>query len=254
MDFVVESPIAMFVVTLVVTAAGSYVGVLLVTRGVAVQVGDLSQFNVIQTGTLTLLGLVIGFTFSMAVGRYDQRKNLEEEEANAIGTEYLRAALLPEADAAPVRARLREYLVRRIEWYTTTDEQKLRTIDAATARLQEDLWNGVRGPVAAQQTSVMSLVAAGMNDVLNSQGYTQAAWWNRIPQPGWVLLMVLSFCANVLVGMGAQAKGHRGLVFVLPAILALAFLLIGDIDSPRHGLIAVHPQNLISVADSLRPR
>jgi hypothetical protein len=62
------------------------------------------DFGVIQTATLTLLGLIIGFTFSMAVGRYEQRKNYEEAEANAIGTEYVRADLLPGADAARVRA------------------------------------------------------------------------------------------------------------------------------------------------------
>jgi hypothetical protein len=61
------------------------------------------DFGVILTATLTLLGLIIGFSFSMAISRYDQRKNYEEAEANAIGTEYLRADLLPEADAARVR-------------------------------------------------------------------------------------------------------------------------------------------------------
>ena len=64
------------------------------------------DFGVILTATLTLLGLIIGFSFSMAISRYDQRKNYEEAEANAIGTEYLRADLLPEADAARVRALL----------------------------------------------------------------------------------------------------------------------------------------------------
>jgi hypothetical protein len=69
------------------------------------------DFGVIQAATLTLLGLIIGFSFSMAVSRYDQRKNLEEAEANAIGTEYVRADLLPAADATKVRALLRNYLL-----------------------------------------------------------------------------------------------------------------------------------------------
>jgi hypothetical protein len=62
----------------------------------------LENFRVVQGAVLTLLALIIGFTFSMAIGRYDQRKNLEEAEANAIGTEYVRADLLPAADAAKV--------------------------------------------------------------------------------------------------------------------------------------------------------
>ena len=61
------------------------------------------DFGFILAATLTLLGLIIGFSFSMATSRYDQRKNYEEAEANAIGTEYVRADLLPAADAARVR-------------------------------------------------------------------------------------------------------------------------------------------------------
>ena len=61
------------------------------------------DFGFILAATLTLLGLIIGFSFSMATSRYDQRKNYEEAEANAIGTEYVRADLLPAADAATVR-------------------------------------------------------------------------------------------------------------------------------------------------------
>jgi hypothetical protein len=254
MELFLSQSIAVFLTTLVVTALAALLGSLLVTTRVAVQVGDLTQFSVIESATLTLLGLVIGFTFAMAVSRYDQRKNLEEEEANAIGTEYVRAALLPEGDAARVRARLRQYVDQRIAWYTTIDATQLRDIDAATARTQDELWDAVRGPVTAQQNSVMALVAAGMNTVINSQGYTQAAFWNRIPQAGWLLLLVLSFCANVLVGMGAQAKGNRGLIYVLPVVIALAFVLIADIDSPRRGLIAVKPLNLLAVAQSLGPR
>ena len=75
------------------------------------------DFGVILAATLTLLGLIIGFTFSMAVNRYDQRKNYEEAEANAIGTEYVRADLLPAADAAKVRALLRNYLDQRVLFY-----------------------------------------------------------------------------------------------------------------------------------------
>ena len=68
------------------------------------------DFGLILAAALTLLRLIIGFSFSMATSRYDQRKNLEEAEANAIGTEYARAGLLPAADAAKVRALLRTSL------------------------------------------------------------------------------------------------------------------------------------------------
>jgi hypothetical protein len=65
--------------------------------------------------------------------------------------------------------------------YTTRDEQQLRQINANTAQLQSELWSAVQAPAAAQPTPVVALAILGMNHVLNSQGYTQAAWWNRIP-------------------------------------------------------------------------
>src|SRR5436853_7791643 len=94
------------------------------------------DFKFVLGSTLTLLGLIIGFTFSMAVGRYDQRKNYEEEEANAIGTEYVRAGLLPAADATKVRTLLVGYLDQRVLFYTTRDERGLEQIHAKTAKLQ----------------------------------------------------------------------------------------------------------------------
>ncbi len=70
------------------------------------------DLSVVLAATLTLLGLIIGFTFSMATTRYDMRKNYEEAEANAIGTEYLRTELLPEAEATRTKTLLRAYVTR----------------------------------------------------------------------------------------------------------------------------------------------
>jgi hypothetical protein len=111
--------------------------------------------------------LIIGFSFSMATNRYDQRKNFEEAEANAIGTEILRADLLPPADAANVRKLLDDYLGQRILFYVNRDDALRTRIDERTSQLQADLWAAVRGPAATQPTPVAALVLAGMNDVIN---------------------------------------------------------------------------------------
>jgi hypothetical protein len=203
--------------------------------------------------TLTLLGLIIGFSFSMATSRYDQRKNYEEAESNAIGTEYLRADLLPAGDAARVRALLAEYLNERVLFYRARDEDELGQINAATAQVQAALWSAVKTPPdAAHATSVFGLAISGMNDVLNSQGYTQAAWWNRIPIAAWVLMGLIAICANLIFGYAAHhSKAGAIQLLVLPLVLSIAFFLIADIDSPRRGVIRVNPQNLISLAQSL---
>jgi hypothetical protein len=216
---------------------------------------DLSEevrpdFGVILAATLTLLGLIIGFSFSMATARYDQRKTYEEAEANAIGTEYVRADLLPAAAATQVRELLRQYTDLRIRFYSARNPSDLAQINLATTQVQNALWAAASHPAIAQPTPVIALAVAGMNDVLNSQGYTQAAWWNRIPVGAWCLMLGIALFCNVLLGYGARRIEIR-LFMVLPLVVAVSFFLIADIDSPRGGVIRVHPQNLESLRAGL---
>lgn len=103
----------------------------------------------------------------------------------------------------------------------------------------------------AQPTPLSALAVAGMNDVLNSQGYTQAVLWNRIPTAAWCLLIAIAICCNLLVGYGGRSNRVKSsMLFILPLFVSIAFLLIADIDSPRRGLIHVPPQNLLSLSRS----
>jgi hypothetical protein len=210
------------------------------------------DFDVIISAILTLLALIIGFSFSMAVNRYDQRKNYEEVEANAIGTEYVRADLLPAADATRVRGLLKNYLDQRVLFYLTSDERELLRINTYTGQLQTDLWSAVKGPAAAQPTPVLALALSGMNDVLNSQGYTQAAWLYRIPGEAWILMVVIAIFCNLMIGYGSRRTGARGILFlVIPLVVSISFFLIADIDSPRRGIIRIRPVNLTSLSQSV---
>jgi hypothetical protein len=209
-----------------------------------------TDFGVVQAATLTLLGLIIGFSFSMATGRYDLRKSYEEAEANAIGTEYVRSDLLPAADGARLRALLTQYTDLRIGFYRTRSPQVLKQINLDTARVQGELWAAASKPALAQPSPVIALAVGGMNDVLNSQGYTQAAWWNRIPVAAWGLMFAIATFSNALVGYGARGMEWR-LFMVLPLVVAISFFLIADIDSPRGGVIKVRPQNLVSLRAGL---
>jgi len=210
------------------------------------------NYNMVLAASLTLLGLIIGFSFSMASSRYDLRKGYEEAEANAIGTEWLRAGLLPAADAAQVRVLLKRYLEERISFYTSRDRAQLVQINAQTTRTQGDLWSAVQSAALAQPNPLTALAAAGMNDVLNAQGYTQAAWWNRLPREAWVLMILIAALGNAMVGYSfGRVQGHPLLLLILPLLVSIAFFLIADIDSPRAGVIHVAPQNLLALAATL---
>ena len=207
-------------------------------------------FAIILGAALTLLGLIIAFAFSMAVSRYDQRKNYEEQEANAIGTEFVRADQLPPDGAAKVHALLKSYLDQRILFYKTRSERDLRQINARTAQLQAEMWSAASTSIEALPSPMSTFVLGGMNDVLNSQGYTQAAWWNRIPIAAWMLLITISFFCNFLIGYDAPSR-EAFFLLILPIALSISLFLIADIDSPRSGTIRVEPQNLESLAESL---
>jgi hypothetical protein len=250
MDKIIDFPIVILAVSFISLLLAALAGGLLRKRRRSLQKDELEDFGVVQAATLTLLGLLIGFTFSMAISRYDQRKIYEEAEANAIGTEYVRADVLPVADATRVRELLRKYVDQRVLFYTTRDPQALRQIDVSTAQLQKEMWSTVQSCAVAQPTALAALAVSGMNDVLNSQGYTQAAWWNRIPFEAWVLLTVIAIGCNLLIGYGTHRTSM--LLIVVPLSVSLSFFLIADIDSPRAGVIRVQPQNLISLSQSLQ--
>jgi len=254
MDDITHYPFLVFAISLIVLWLSAWIGRSFLRTQHKLDTDTHEDLGVILAATLTLLGLIIGFSFSMAISRYDQRKDLEEAEANAIGTEYVRADLLPAADAEKLRALLRNYLDQRILFYRAHDDPALqREINVRTAQVQTELWSAVRVPAAAQPTPIVALVVSGMNDVLNSQGYAQAALWNRIPAAAWALMMVIAICCNVLVGYGLRDTiRETKLLPVLPLIVSIAFMLIADIDAPRHGVIRVTPQNLIGLAESLR--
>jgi len=251
MTFLLNHPLVLFAITLALLWIASLVGASFHRLSNSPQSVDEEHFNLILGATLTLLGLIIGFTFAMAVSRYDQRKDYEAQEANAIGTEYVRLDALPGVDAVKVRNFLREYLNQRIAYYSTDDAELLSQTQAKTSQLQSELWSTLTAPATAQPDPLSALVLAGMNNVLDSEGYAEAAWRNRVPPAAWILLLSLATFCNLLLGYRAHGKTSV-LFLVLPIALAISFFLIADIDSPRGGIIRVHAQNLETLADSFR--
>ncbi|HEX2329753.1 MAG TPA: hypothetical protein VHN74_13590 [Candidatus Angelobacter sp.] len=211
---------------------------------------DEADFAIILTTTLTLLGIIIGFSFSMSVTRYDQRKNFEEEETNAIGTEYLRVELLPAAEADLAKQLLRKYTELRIAWYGTRNLDRILQIDRETADTQASFWSAVKKGASGQPAAVVALTVGGANDVINRQGYTEAAWLNSIPPAAWCMMLAIAIFGTVLLGMNAHKPG-RLVTLTLPVLVSLAFFFIADLDSPRGGLIRVQPRNLINLSQSL---
>jgi len=244
-----DFPVLTLVISFVLMYLAAHIGDHFRGRFLPLKEEERNDLSLVVGATLTLLGLLIGFAFSMAVSRYDQRKNYEEAEANAIGTEYLRVGLMPDNAAANARGALKRYLDLRIQHYLTTDQGELARIGAERAKLEADLWAAMRSQSEASPTAITMLVAWGLNDVFNSTDATAAAWLDRIPVPAWWLLALIALGANVTLGFGA--KRFNALLLVVPLAAAVSFFLIADIDSPRGGVVKVAPENLDRLAASL---
>ncbi len=249
MTRILESPLVVFIVSLVAQWSAAYVGDLLRRRRRAAREDEREDLNTIQSAVLTLLAIIVGFSFSMAMTRYDQRIRNEEAEANAIGTEYVRANLLPAESATRVRELLKMYLDQRISFYQSRDQRQVSDDD--TARLQAELWSAILPAAQAQPTGVTALAVSGMNDALNSQSYTQAAWLDRIPLDAWELMGLIAMSCNLLIGYN-QRRQHVILLVVVPIVMAICFMLVADIDSPQGGIIRVPPRNLILLSQSMK--
>jgi hypothetical protein len=251
MTNILDFPIAILGIALLMQWIAALAGDHLRGRTPPARDEDREDIDTVQAAMLTLLALIIGFSFAMAVTRYDLRKTYEEAEANAIGTEYVRADVLPANDAAGVHDLLKKYLDQRILFYETRDSREINSIRSDTAKLQAALWSAILPAAAAQPTYITGLAVSGMNDVLNSQARTQGAWWNRIPAAAWALMGLIAIACNVMLGY-SEHRRRAVLLLVLPVIVSISFLLIADIDSPGGGLIRVVPENLISLSHSLK--
>lgn len=210
-----------------------------------------STFKTLETAVLALLGLLLGFTFSMGVGRYDQRKNLEVSEANDLANAWLRTATLPEPLRSQERMLMRAYAPVRLQFLTAgTSAARVDESLHRAALLQSWMWgiaaefaNNRPDPVSAQYLSAVT----NLVDVSESR---TAAFENRIPLIAWVMLVFISFIASVLVGVGIGTKSQL-LRLVLPIVVASALSLTLDLDSPRSGLIRVHQYSLERVAAAI---
>jgi hypothetical protein len=251
MTVVFDYPYLLFVLATAVQWAAAYAGDLLRRRGGAPAEDKRDDLNIVRAATLTLLGLIIGFSFQMAITRFDQRKTYEREEANAIGTAFLRADLLPAEDAAKVRTLLVRYLALRVQFYSVDDAPRMTRVDTETESVEKALWDTVRAAANANPSPLTALATSGMNDVLNAEGYTEAAWRNRIPLAAWGLMTLIAVSANFIFGYG-ERRTDALMLLILPVVVSIAIFLIADIDSPRGGIIRVLPQNLISLTQSLK--
>ncbi|HEX5579318.1 MAG TPA: hypothetical protein VFY43_06605 [Candidatus Limnocylindria bacterium] len=201
---------------------------------------------------LALMAFLLAIAMGMAGDRFDVRRGLVQQEANAIGTTYLRAGYLPEPASSELRELLVEYTPLRI---ATSDRGELQTNIDRSVELQHEMW-GIAQDVARENSSdVVALFLESLNEVIDvhSQRITAGLYARVPPTILWLLIggVVLSLG---LVGYSAGLSGKHALVIAVILILTLGTViaLVIDIDRPADGFIETSQQPLISLQDSIQ--
>lgn len=211
---------------------------------------DSAEEGQVLSTALLLLALLLGFTFSMALERFDERRQLVVQEANDIGTAWLRAGLADNAAGTALQGELLAYARLRIGSPEPDDVARL----AAGAAARNRIWDLTRAATQPDRSTAQatSLVQA-VNAVLDTATTRERAVAARVPPEVLALLMLYSVVACFLLGYVLESHGHRhrlasGILFVL---LSLTMLLILDLDQPRDGAIQVDQQAIIDLVKGL---
>jgi hypothetical protein len=210
----------------------------------------------LQSAVLVLLALLLGFTFAMAVARYDTRREFVLQEANSIGTTSLRARFLPEPLRTEAAGLLREYVAARLDfYYAGIDRSRLNAAGVAADRIEKRLWTLATAAAAADPRSVPTgLFIQSLNEVIDDNEKRRVAMDNHVPEAVIYLLLLVAAAALGFVAYGCGLSGRRRLAMnaTFAMLITLVITIILDIDRPRRGLVKVNQDSMLRLQQSMR--
>ncbi len=226
--------------------------------GIKFRIGDdqdrKEQINAIAGGLFVLLSLLLSFTLTMAVSRYDHRRDLVVKEADAIGTTYLRAATLGQPYQGNVEQLLRSYVDARIDFFATGfHPDRVEQAVKDSHRLQQDLWENQVAVSQRDRSSVAVAFMNSLNEMIDLDSQRMAALQNRIPARVWTLIIIVALIA--VFTRGLTLKRRFWLTLALgPITVAIAAGLIADLDNSGSGFIRVDQGPLYRLKADIQPK
>jgi len=214
-----------------------------------------AQISVVEASLVGLLGLLLGFTMSMAISRFEARKQLVLEEANAIGNAYLRSQLLPSTERNTIAGLLTDYLKNRTEFGAADDDPvKLQAMREHGQRLQGEIWGqAVAYAEKAQNPVLASLLLQSLNRVIDVEAARWMEFYNHVPAEVLYLNVIVSLSTATLVGYAFGMEGIRHIfsLFLLGLAITVVLSVIVDLDRPRRGFVRVSQQPMIDLQRQL---
>ena len=214
--------------------------------------GERSETSTLQGGMLALLGLLLGFTFAAASQRFDARKQLVLDEANAIGTAYLRATAVPGGEE--VAELLRRYVDVRLEGAASArNPEDFRRAVGESERLHDAMWSRAAALARANPDPLRTLLLVAVNEVIDLHEKRLTAMRNHVPTIILVLLLMVSVLTMASLGHAAGVSGGRSMSTALTfaMLVTLVIMVVVDLDRPERGLIRVSQQSLQTLRDGL---
>jgi hypothetical protein len=200
---------------------------------------------------LALLGLLLGFSMSMSVSRYDTRRRLVLEEANAIEAAYLRMQALPSPESAELQETLRQYAANRLHVSeTVNDNQKLQLGKKEDARLQNELWSRAAAVARKDPQSVPAgILLESLNEVIDLENSRWIGFVAHLPESVVYVDALMGLLAVLMVGYGFGMTGHRHALSKALLIVAIFMVmsLIVELDYPYSGVVRVSQKPLVDL-------
>jgi hypothetical protein len=232
-------------------------GAIEIGRRLGARAGDAESdtASMLASAALGLLALMIGFTFAMALSRFEARRDAVLKEANAIGTTALRARLLPETQRREVLALLQDYVKVRLDVTRRppTGAELASAIDRSNA-LQEKLWQQAMAAAATSDAMVPSgLFIQTLNEMIDDQETRLTVLRNRVPDIVMLALFGVAAAAGAFAGYASMLETHRAVVavYIMGILMTAVIMLIFDLDRPTVGFIDVSQQPMVDVANSI---
>jgi hypothetical protein len=218
-----------------------------------------TQIISIQAATLGLLALLLGFTFAMALSRFEYRKQMVVQESNAIGTAALRSQFLPASRDDEVDNLFRRYVEIRLESVLRTAQgsSEREQLDLEVRRIQHRLWRIANEAAEADPRSIpLGLFTHAINEVIDIKASRDIAVANHVPESVLLFLVAFAVLAAVVLGYGNGLRGGRimSLTAAYFIIVVLVVVLIMDLDHPQQGLARTSQQSMIELHEIMGAR
>lgn len=208
--------------------------------------------DLVPTSILGLLALLLGFTFSMAITRFETRKNLVLKEANAIGTTYLRTELLPQNAQDKVKSLLKEYTALRVDFfkYKSGSEAAFNYYEN-TQIIQNKIWKLAMEAAKTDRSAPFAQFIVSLNEMIDLDAERIHASHDKVPGAViFIIVFIALFGLSTLGFINGCFDNRRYSTVLLAILFAVVIVLILDLDRPGRGWIQIHPDALITLQRS----